>query len=214
MFKKLSLSLIIGVFAFSYPLFAQAPQERIPEPIIVNGQQAQGAFVIQNGTIQSQVCASPQQYVTADQSSSGWACYEPTTGVWLLQAVPPAQTTAPQQAPTIIYSQPPPVYVPGPTYSYPYGYYPYSYYGYPYYGYPYIVGPSFGFGFGFGFRSPIFVSRPFIGRPFAGRPFIGRPFVGRPVVPFAGGRPFVGSRPVIGGRPGGVGFGRAGRSRR
>src|ERR1041385_7876959 len=186
MLKKLGLLLIVGVLASSYSVFAQALQERIPQAIIVNGQQAQGVLVVENGTIQSQTCPAPQQYVAADQSSSGWACFETSTGVWLLHAQPPAQASAPQQAPTVIYGNPSPVYVPAPAY-YGYGYYPY---GYPYYGYPYVFGPTFAFGFGFGYRAPIFVGRSFVGRPFAGRPFAGRPFPGRPGVvarPFAGG---------------------------
>ena len=60
MFGKLGLSLIIGVPAYSHSIFAQVLQGRIAQPIIVNGQQAQGAFVIQNGTIQSQTCPSPR----------------------------------------------------------------------------------------------------------------------------------------------------------
>jgi hypothetical protein len=195
-FRKPGLSLIIGLITFSCSVFAQAPQERIVQPIIVNGQQTQGVFVIQNGTIQRQTCPSPQQYLAADHSSSGWACFESSTGMWLLQAVPPAQSAVPQQAPTIIYSQPAPIYIPAPIYSYPYDYYSL---GYPYYGYPYMFRPSFGFGFGFGFgfRSPTFV-----GRPFGGRPFIGRPPVG----------PFVASRPFAGGfTHGGMAFGRVGR---
>lgn len=191
MFKKLGLALIIGALACSDSVFAQAPQQRIVQPIIINGQQAQGVYVVQNGTIQSQSCLSPQQYMAVDQSSSGWACFEPSTGMWLLHAQPPLQTTTPQQGPTVIYSQPTPIYVPAPSYGY--GYYPV---GYPYYGSPYVFGPSFGFGFGFGFRSPIIVNRPFIGRP----------FIGRPAAPFVSSRPFVGSV-----RQGRMAFGRVGR---
>ena len=189
-FRKIELSLVIGVLACSVTAFAQGPQERIIQPIIVNGQQAQGVLIVQDGTVQSQTCSEPQRYVAADQSSSGWACFEPSTRMWLLHAQPPLQT-----GPTIIYSQPAPVYVPAPTYAY--GYYPFGYPYYPYYGYRYIYGPSFGFGFGFGFRSPIFINRPFVGGPF---------IVGRPVAPFVSSRPFVG-----GFRHGGMGFGRGGR---
>jgi hypothetical protein len=205
---KLLLSLVI-VLAFSYSGFTQRPSERIPQSIIINGQQADGAFVVQDGTIQSQICASPQQYVTANRSSSGWACFEEATRTWLLQARPVIQAATPRQGPTIIYSysQPAPVYVPAPVYSYPYNQYqyPYPYYPYPYsysYGaYPFIWGPTFGFGFGFA-RSPIAVRGPFVNRA-----FIGRPFVGRPVAPFAGSRSFGGFR------HGGVGrgFGHVGR---
>lgn len=206
MVKKLGLLLIVGIFASSYSVFAQAQQERIPQAIIVNGQQAQGVLVVENGAILSYSCPAPQQYTAADQSSSGWACFETSTGVWLLHAQPPAQVAAPQQAPAVIYSSPNPVYVPAPAY-YGYGYYPY---GYPYYGYPYAFGPTFAFGFGFGYRTPIFVGRPFVGRPFVGRPFVGGPgFVGRPG--FGGRSGFVG-RPVAGGfRSGGVAGGRVGR---
>ena len=177
MTKRLILAIIItAALARSYSAFAQTPtdQQRIIEPIIVNGQQAQGVLVIQNGTVQGYSCPSPQLYITANQSESGWACFDQTTGTWLLHAQPPLQATAPQQQPTIVHSQPSAVYVPAPLYSY-YPYYPFSYYSYPY-----IIGPRFGFGFGFGYRSPIIVSRPVV--------------IGRPFAPFAGSRPFGGFR--------------------
>ena len=198
MLKKLGFLLIAGVLVPSFSVLAQAVQERISQAIIVNGQQAQGVLVVENGTIQNQTCPSPQPYVAADQSSSGWACYEISSGVWLLHAQPPAQVSVPQQAPAVIYSSPNTVYVPAPAYGY--SYYPY---GYPYYGYPYVFGPTFAFGFGFGYRAPIFVGRSFVGRPFGGRPFAGRPFAGRPGV---AARPFAG-----GFRSGGFGVARGGR---
>src|SRR5262249_12785182 len=121
----------MGLLVCSQFGFGQLPpngQQRIPQRIIVNGQQAEGVMVVQNGTIQSYTCPSPQQYVTADQSSSGWACYEQATGGWLLHAQPPSQTVPPATAYTY---QQPPVYVPAPAvqiYSYPppayYSYYP------------------------------------------------------------------------------------------
>src|SRR5262250_3162826 len=78
----------------------QAAQNRIPQQIVINGQMASGAHVTTpEGQIQSFTCPSPQHYTTADGSSQGWACYEQTTGVWLLNAVPPAQAQAPQVAP-------------------------------------------------------------------------------------------------------------------
>jgi hypothetical protein len=97
----------------------QAVQNRIPQPIVVNGQTASGAYVTtSNGQIQSFTCPSPQRFTTADGSSQGWACYEQTTGVWLLSALPPqdqaapAPVTAPQPAPPpVIYRQAPPVVV-------------------------------------------------------------------------------------------------------
>jgi hypothetical protein len=195
-FKTLGLSLIMGLLVCSHTVFGQiAPsgQQRIPQSIIINGQQVQGVMVVQNETVQTFTCQYPQQYVTVDQSSSGWACFEQATGVWLLHAQPPQQTTTTQQAPTIVYSQPTPVYVPAPTvsiYSYPYSYYygdPYYSY-YPYYGSPYVFGP--GFGIGFGFRSAFFVNRPVV----INRPFVGRPFISGPVGTFAASRPSGGFR--------------------
>jgi hypothetical protein len=178
MSKKLVLSLaMMGVLACFHSVFAQTGQQRIVQPIFINGQQAQGVMVVENGIVQVYACPSPQSYVTANQSESGWACFEQTTGMWLLHAQPPQQTT-------YAYQQPP-VYVMAPTistYSFDsYRYYPYGYY-------PNIVGPRFGVGFGFGYRSPIFVNRPNIRRP-----IIGRPFIGRPVGPFVQ-RPFGGFR--------------------
>jgi len=96
----------------------QSAQNRIPQQIIINGQMASGAHVTTpQGQIQSFTCPSPQQYTTADGSSQGWACYEQTTGVWLLNAVPPSQAQvapapapAPQAVPQVIPQQPPVVY--------------------------------------------------------------------------------------------------------
>src|SRR5262245_48297158 len=126
----------MGLLVSSHSVFGQistSGQQRIPQSIIINGQQVQGVMVVQNGTVQTYTCSSRQRDVTVDQSASGWACFEETTGVWLLHAQPPQQTTTTQ--PPIVYSQPTPVYVPAPTtpiYSYPYSYYSY---GYPYYSY-------------------------------------------------------------------------------
>jgi hypothetical protein len=109
----------------------QATQNRIPQQIVINGQMANGAYVTASGgQIQSYTCPAPEHYTTADGSSQGWACYEQTTGVWLLNAVPPAQAqVAPvpapappppqmvQQPPTVIYQQAPPpmvIYQPAP----------------------------------------------------------------------------------------------------
>jgi hypothetical protein len=173
----------------------------------VNGQQVQGVMVVQNGTVQTYTCLSPQQYVTVDQSSSGWACFEETTGVWLLHSQPP-QTAYSYQQPQV-YGTTPAVPVYSYPYTYPYGYYPYDGY-YPYYSYsPFFIGPRFGFGFGFGSR--IFVNRSVvIGRPIGiNRPIgISRPVgIGRPVGTFAASRPPSGFRSAGGGRA----FGRAGR---
>src|SRR5437870_6202476 len=85
----------------------QAAQNRIPQQVVINGQMVNGAFVTTaGGQLQSYTCATPQHYATADGTSQGWACYEQTTGVWLLNALPPAQAQAapapqpvPQQQP-------------------------------------------------------------------------------------------------------------------
>src|SRR5262249_50747266 len=113
--------------------FSQVPgaQSRIPQQIVINGQMASGAHVMTaGGQVQNYSCPSPQHYTTADGSAEGWACYEQSTGVWLLNALPPAnaQVTpvpapvpaqpAPQQPqviyqapPAVVYQQAPPVVV-------------------------------------------------------------------------------------------------------
>jgi hypothetical protein len=103
----------------------QAAQNRIPQQIVINGQMASGAYVTSaSGQIQSFTCPLPQQYTTADGNSQGWACYEQTTGVWLLHAVPPSQAQpAPAPAPAPFPTpaplpqavpQPPVIYQPAP----------------------------------------------------------------------------------------------------
>jgi hypothetical protein len=119
----------VGTLALSPSGFSQVPagQTRIPQQIVINGQMASGAYVTAGGgQMQSFSCPSPQHYTTADGGSQGWACYEQTTGVWLLNAVPPAQTQAPQVAPAplpmpapmpapqVIQQQPVVVYQPAP----------------------------------------------------------------------------------------------------
>jgi hypothetical protein len=134
MFKEDGMT--VRVFSFGISLVAmsvwapsagfsqvQAAQNRIPQQIVINGQMATGVHVsTAEGQIQSYTCPSPQHYTTADGSSQGWACYEQTTGVWLLNAVPPSRAQAapapapapivpqviPQQPP--VYQQAPPVY--------------------------------------------------------------------------------------------------------
>src|SRR5882672_7618124 len=95
----------------------QAAQNRIPQQVVINGQMVNGAFVTTaGGQLQSYTCATPQHYATADSTSQGWACYEQTTGVWLLNSLPPAQAQAapapqpvPQQQPVPKQQPPPPV---------------------------------------------------------------------------------------------------------
>jgi hypothetical protein len=111
-----------------------AAQNRIPQQIVINGQTVNGASVITAaGQVQSYTCSAPQHYTTSDGRSQGWACYEETSGVWLLNAIPPAQSQTSQapapvpapiptrpvtQAPSVIYQQPP-VYSPPPVYQAP-----------------------------------------------------------------------------------------------
>ena len=107
------------VLTLSVPGFAQAVsvQNRIPQQVIINGQRANGVFVSAgNGGLQSFTCPNPQQYVTPDGASQGWACFDQATGVWLLNALPPSSQSvqvvpAPvvQQPPTVIYQAPPTV---------------------------------------------------------------------------------------------------------
>ena len=94
---------IVGTLALSPSVLCSQVQTspaptRIPQQIVINGQVASGAYVTgPAGQLQSYTCPSPQQYSTADGNSQGWACYEQTTGVWLLNAVP--HSPAPQAAP-------------------------------------------------------------------------------------------------------------------
>jgi len=97
----------------------QALQNRIPQPIVVNGQTANGAYVTTpSGQIQSYTCPAPQRFTTADGSSQGWACYEQTTGVWLLSALPPQDQVTPAPVPQPA-SPPPVIYRQAPTIVYP-----------------------------------------------------------------------------------------------
>ena len=83
---------------------------RIPQQIIINGQQVNAAYVPSpSGGLQSYTCPGPQEYVTADGASRGWACYDYAAGVWLLNALPPAPQ--PVQQPAVVYQPPPPATV-------------------------------------------------------------------------------------------------------
>jgi hypothetical protein len=92
--------------------FSQIPaaQDRIIQPVIINGQQVNAAYVTApGGGAQSFTCQAPQQYVTPDGAGQGWACYEAATGYWLLNALPPAQVQT--QQPAVVYQQAPPTVV-------------------------------------------------------------------------------------------------------
>jgi hypothetical protein len=103
-------STLVGsaLFLASNPAFSQvASSNRIPQQVVVNGQTVNAVSVIaSNGSMQRYSCLNPQQYTTSDGTSQGWACYDSSTGVWLLNALPPAQTQAPQpQAPQVVQPQ-------------------------------------------------------------------------------------------------------------
>jgi hypothetical protein len=151
---------------------AQTVEQRIAQPIVVNGQQAQGVLVVRDGSMQSYTCASPQQYTTPDGATIGWTCFETASGLWLLHALPPQRQAVPQAsaaplpvpaAPqsTVVYGSPLPTYAPAVVPAY--GYYPYDYYAayypyggyYPYGYYPFFAGSRFGYGFGYGYRGGV-----------------------------------------------------------
>jgi hypothetical protein len=115
--------------------------QRILQSISINGRPAQGVLVVRDGVAQSFSCSAPEPYVMDDNSDSGWACYEESSGMWLLHAQPTS----------IGYNAPSTVYIPSYSYVNPYPFYPYSYYGFPYYwGSNLGIGLGFAFGNGFG----------------------------------------------------------------
>ena len=193
----LSLVVITAFAASAGSAFAQAPAggQYINQPIVVNGQQVQGVMMVANGAIQTQSCPAPQRYVTPNQSSTGWACFDQTSQTWILPAMPAAQTAYPS-APAPTYQSQSPVYVDSAPPAYNYSYYPYAYsylpapyYAYPYGYYPYYRYPAFsigfGFGYGYGYRGPYF-GRPYV--PFGRVGGVGGPGVGRVGFGRVGGR--------------------------
>jgi hypothetical protein len=112
--KKIGLAVVLGVALITLGVsdgFSQVPvaQDRIVQPVIINGQQANAAYVMApGGGVQSFTCSGPQQYVTPDGAGQGWACHDAATGYWLLNALPPAQVQAP---PAVVYQQAPPAVV-------------------------------------------------------------------------------------------------------
>ncbi len=127
LFQGIGVILMLTVSATAG--FSQVPvaQNRIPQQIIINGQPANGAYVTTpGGGIQSFTCSTPQQYVTPDGATQGWACYEAATGIWLLNALPPAQAQVPPapvpapEPPAVIYQAPPATVIyPAPVYRAP-----------------------------------------------------------------------------------------------
>ena len=131
--------------AFGSPV----PQQyRIPQTIIVNGQQAEGVTVIQNGLAQAFNCPNPRPYTAADQSTSGWACFDANTGSWLLNAMLPA----------CVYAERPHRHVA------PYDVYIYAYPDYTYYPEVFFDRPPLSIGFGFGHGQDCYVHEHGAGR--------------------------------------------------
>jgi hypothetical protein len=107
-------------------VLAQAPlsQNRVAQQVMIGGLRVDAAYVMAaGGGVQSYSCPGPQQYVTPDGASQGWACFDPTTNVWLLSALPPQQQApAPAPAPPPVVVQQviqQPVYAPPVIYQYP-----------------------------------------------------------------------------------------------
>jgi hypothetical protein len=94
-------------------------QHRVPQTINVNGQQAEGVTVTQNGLVLTFYCPDPQPYTAVDQSSSGWACFGANPGSGLLNAMPPASPNVNTKPPH--------------HHAAPYDYYNYAYPDYTYY---------------------------------------------------------------------------------
>ena len=80
----------------------QAAQNRIRQQVVINGQTVNAVSVVaEGGGLQTYRCLNPQQYRTLDGTAQGWACYDQSAGVWLLNAVPPAEAQAPQPQPQV-----------------------------------------------------------------------------------------------------------------
>ena len=110
--KKLlfgSSLVVIVLLLTAIPGFTQVQpaQSRVPQQVVINGQRVTAVHVLAaSGGFQAYTCLNPQQYATVDGSSQGWACYEQSTGVWLLNALPPAQAQQPQAQPDVQAPQP------------------------------------------------------------------------------------------------------------
>jgi hypothetical protein len=119
-------------------------QQRLRQQVVVNGRTAPGVTVFQNGRMQTLTCSNPQPYTVMNGSTNGWACFDASTGTWLLNAAPPPAAN--------VYVEPPYYYPEEAPYDYDNYGYPYSYDYVPYESYPYgyLGAPLFSFGFGFG----------------------------------------------------------------
>jgi len=100
--KRLPLLSVITVVALvtvaipGYATQVQTAQNRVPQQVVINGQTVNAVSVVaEGGGLQTYRCLNPQQYSSLDGASQGWACYDQATGVWLLNALPPAQAQVP-----------------------------------------------------------------------------------------------------------------------
>jgi len=116
-FPVILMLALMSLFLLATPGASQvlAEQKRIPQQVIINGQPVNAVSVIgASGGLQTYSCLNPQQYTALDASSQGWACYDESNGVWLLNALQPAQVqpvqlpaSQPQiRQPAVVYSQP------------------------------------------------------------------------------------------------------------
>jgi hypothetical protein len=146
LFCVLLVVALIGLSGFAVAMVAPQ-QERVEQPLLIKGRGADGVMLMQNGVNQSVTCPSPQPYVTADGTSTGWACLDDATGMWQMNAKSETATDYTQQP---VYQEPSTEYK---YYSSP-NWYPYPmpfpFPDYPYYyGAPFYWGaPSFRSGFG------------------------------------------------------------------
>jgi hypothetical protein len=147
MFRKLLLcaGLVVALIGSSgFAVAIGAPrQERVEQTLLIKGRGVDGVTIMQDGVAQSVACPSPQPYVTADGTSTGWACFDPASGMWLMNAKTQSASGYTEQPacqePSTVYSY----------YSSPY-WYPYPI-PYPYPAYPFYWGPP---PFRFGFSRP------------------------------------------------------------
>ncbi|HLQ77340.1 MAG TPA: hypothetical protein VK210_08295 [Terriglobia bacterium] len=117
--QRAALVIMVLALAAGSAAYAQTPvaQNRVAQQVVIGGLRVDAAYVLAaGGGVQSYTCPTPQQYITPDGASQGWACFDPTTGVWLLSALPPQQA-APAPAPVVVQQvvqqpvyQPPVVY--------------------------------------------------------------------------------------------------------
>lgn len=96
------LSIMLLVLAFSMNAQSQSPEPVMLHKILIDGHTAQGAYTKVNGTIQTVTCPEPHQWATPDRTEHGWACYEATTQVWVMNAMPPAPVQVVNSAPVTV----------------------------------------------------------------------------------------------------------------